>query len=88
MRYWTQCLRRVNSFHSGNLFAHELASIIFGISETVEPKSDCTDCHTPEESANYAGNEPRPCRRGGTSGFIGKKSFIGGNQIPFSDVKE
>jgi len=57
MRYWTQCLRRVNSFHLGNLFANELASIIFGMSETVEPKSDCEDCHTPEQSADYAGNE-------------------------------
>ena len=57
MRYWTQCLRRVNSFHLGNLFAHELSSIIFGVSETVEPMLDCTDCHTPEESTNYADNE-------------------------------
>ncbi len=57
MRYLTQCLRRVNSFHLWNLFSHELASIIFGISETVEPKLDCTDCHSPEQSADYAGNE-------------------------------
>ena len=34
-----------------------LASIIFGISETVGPKSDCTDCHTPETSGEYAGNK-------------------------------
>ena len=57
MRYWTQCLRRVNSFHLGNLFAHEIASIIFGISETVESMLDCAACHTPEQSANYDGNE-------------------------------
>jgi hypothetical protein len=24
---------------------------------TTQPQSDCTDCHTPEHSANYAGNE-------------------------------
>ncbi len=24
---------------------------------TADPKSDCSDCHTPENSANYAGNE-------------------------------
>jgi len=28
-----------------------------GVVETSGPKSDCSDCHTPENSANYAGNE-------------------------------
>jgi hypothetical protein len=28
-----------------------------GKAETVEPRSNCTDCHTPENSGNYAGNE-------------------------------
>ena len=28
-----------------------------GVEETVEPKSACIDCHTPENSADYAGNE-------------------------------
>jgi len=27
------------------------------MSETVEPMLDCSDCHTPEQSADYAGNE-------------------------------
>jgi len=27
------------------------------LEKTTEPKSKCTDCHTPEHSANYAGNE-------------------------------
>jgi hypothetical protein len=30
-----------------------------GKAETAGPKLDCTDCHTPENSANYAGNEKR-----------------------------
>lgn len=28
-----------------------------GVTKTTEPRSDCTDCHTPETSSNYAGNE-------------------------------
>jgi hypothetical protein len=28
-----------------------------GEAETAEPRLDCTDCHTPEESTNYPGNE-------------------------------
>ena len=28
-----------------------------GMTETADPKMDCTDCHTPENSVNYAGNE-------------------------------
>jgi hypothetical protein len=28
-----------------------------GKSETTKPKLDCVDCHTPENSGNYAGNE-------------------------------
>ena len=28
-----------------------------GKAETVEPRLDCIDCHTPERSADYAGNE-------------------------------
>ncbi len=76
MRYWTQCLRRVNSFHLGNLFANELASIIFGVSETVEPKSDCTDYHTPEESTNYADNEPRPSNSQGRDEQLYWEKFI------------
>jgi len=28
-----------------------------GKAATAEPKSDCIDCHTPENSANYTGNE-------------------------------
>lgn len=28
-----------------------------GNAKTTEPKSTCLDCHTPEQSANYAGNE-------------------------------
>ena len=28
-----------------------------GEAETTEPRSDCTDCHTPEKSTNYPGNE-------------------------------
>jgi hypothetical protein len=28
-----------------------------GVTETTDPKSDCTDCHTTEKSTNYAGNE-------------------------------
>lgn len=51
----------------------ERAEIIFGVFEAVELKSDCTDCHTDEQSTKYGGNEPRPCRRGGTSSFIRKK---------------
>ena len=30
-----------------------------GKAKTAEPKSDCTACHTPENSANYAGNEKK-----------------------------
>lgn len=28
-----------------------------GMTKTTGPKMDCTDCHTPENSGNYAGNE-------------------------------
>jgi hypothetical protein len=28
-----------------------------GVAETIEPKSDCTDCHTVENSPNYTDNE-------------------------------
>ncbi len=28
-----------------------------GIEKTTEPKSSCTECHTPEQSVEYAGNE-------------------------------
>ncbi|MHC4571358.1 MAG: multiheme c-type cytochrome [Planctomycetota bacterium] len=31
--------------------------ITLGVTETTEPKSDCTDCHTTDQSADYAGNE-------------------------------
>jgi len=27
--------------------------------ETTEPRLDCTDCHTPENSGEYAGNEQK-----------------------------
>jgi hypothetical protein len=37
--------------------AHGIASIIFGMSETIGPMLDCSDCHTPETSGEYAGNE-------------------------------
>jgi hypothetical protein len=30
-----------------------------GLAKTTEPKSDCLYCHTPEKSAEYAGNEQK-----------------------------
>lgn len=30
---------------------------------TAQPQSECTDCHTPEHSANYAGNEKEYCEK-------------------------
>ena len=29
----------------------------YGMAKTTQPMSDCTDCHTPENSVNFAGNE-------------------------------
>lgn len=31
--------------------------VTYGLEKTVEPKSDCIDCHTPDHSTEYAGNE-------------------------------
>jgi hypothetical protein len=34
-----------------------------GKTETTEPKQDCIDCHTPEHSGDYAGNEERKFKK-------------------------
>jgi hypothetical protein len=31
--------------------------VTYGLEKTVEPKSNCIDCHTPDHSTEYAGNE-------------------------------